>query len=85
MEWSDAQHDDIVNQAMDLCTNINRFRQVIILTMATDGTMNVIQKRRDDATAVEALGMYRLMAADVESQLIQNWHDTERPCSEDEP
>lgn len=84
MDWSQEQHDDIVNQAMDLCANINNFRQIMILTMHTDGTMNVIQKRRDDATSLEALGMYRLMAADSEEQMIACWRDNERPCKGDD-
>ena len=84
MEWTQDQRDDIVNQAMDLCANIDNFRQVIILTMTNEGMMNVIQKRRDDATTIEALGMYRLMTVDTEQTMLDHWRDNERPCRDEE-
>lgn len=84
MDWTQEQRDDIVNQAMDLCANIGNFRQVIILTMTNEGMMNVIQKRRDDATTIEALGMYRLMAVDTEQIMLDHWRDNERPCRDEE-
>ncbi len=83
MEWTHEQRGDIVNQCMDLAANVDRFRQVLILTMSEDGTMNVIQKRRNDATQVEALGMYRLMAHDTEERMMDLWRDDSRPCREE--
>lgn len=85
MKWADEQRNDVVNQAMDLATNVDRFRQVVILTMTHEGTFCVVQKRTDDATNMEAIGMYRLLAADTEQQAIAMWVDNERPqCEADE-
>jgi hypothetical protein len=84
MKWTDEQRGEIINHAMDLAANVDRFRQVLILTMTQEGTMNVVQKRTDDATPMETLGMYRLMACDSEEQLVACWKDNDRPMSEDE-
>ena len=84
MNWTEEQRNEIVNNAMDLAAGVDRFRQVVILTMTAEGVMNVVQKRRDDATSMETLGMYRLMARDQENQMIAGWRDTDRPMNEED-
>jgi len=84
MKWTEPQRNEVINQAMDLAANVDNFRQVLILTMDHEGNMNVVQKRVDDATTLEAIGMYRLMAADVEQKTAECWRDADRPMSEDE-
>lgn len=84
MDWTEEQKADVINQLMDTATNLDNFRQVLILTMSVEGVLSVIQKRRDDATMTEALGIYNLMAHDTEDQLVAYWQDKERPCKSDE-
>lgn len=84
MKWSDEQREEVISQAMDLAANVDRFRQVVIMSVTQDGQLNVCQKRTDDSTTIETIGMYRLMAADAEQQLIANWVDNQRPHAEEE-
>ena len=83
MNWTEKQRNEILNHAMDLAANVDNFRQVVILTVTNDGTMKIVQRKRDDATRMETLGMYRLMARDEENQLQALWRDRERPMSEE--
>lgn len=82
--FSPEQVDHIVQQCMDTATNVKSFRQVIILTVSNEGMINVSQQRVDSATQCETVGLYRLMAADTEQQLIARWQDNGRPHHEDE-
>lgn len=84
MKWTETQREEVISQAMDIAANVDRFRQVLILTMTHDGCLNVCQKRTDDATTMETIGIYRLMAADTEKQSIENWVYNPNPHSEGE-
>jgi hypothetical protein len=77
--WTNYQKNNLIGQIMDLATNVDNFRQVLILTMSQDGTMNVVERRVDDATSMEAIGMYRLMAADRERDSLSAWRDNDYP------
>jgi hypothetical protein len=84
MKWTDEQRNKAINHAMDLAAGVDNFRQVLILTMTHEGAMNVVQLRTDDATQMESIGMFRLMAADVEQRMIACWKDNDSPMREDD-
>ena len=78
----ESKNETIAN-IMDLATNIDNFRQVIILTITHDGVLKVIQKKSPDATDIERLGIYNLMAKDTRDQIMARWEDNDRPMKGD--
>lgn len=83
MKMTEESKNATIANIMDLATNIDNFRQVIILTITHDGILNVIQKKSPDATDIERLGIYNLMAKDTRDQIMARWEDSERPMKGD--
>ena len=79
VEWTKEQKDDIVTHAADVCSNLDGLRQVMILTIGTDGSLNMVERRRDDASLMESLGAYRVAYANAEAEIAKGWSDDNRP------
>ena len=79
MEWTSEQRNEVIAQPMDLATDVDQSRNVIILTMTTEGTLKVYQRRRDDASLIENIGIYRLMLKDTEDQMMAPWRGNDGP------
>lgn len=82
IDWTNEQRDDIITQAMDICANIENFRQIVIVTVANDGHVGSIVQKRENASLVELLGIYRIMTASTEQDILRSFVDDDRPHSE---
>lgn len=81
MDWTEEQRDTIINNVMDLCANVDRFRQVMVMTMDLNGKLSYVAARRDDATVLEAIAMLQFAADDEKYELSRAWKDERRPMS----
>lgn len=83
VEWTEDQREAIIGNCMDICANVDGFRQVVLLTVSMDGTMNIVRKRRDDATAMELLGALELIKTDELRTQMDGWYSNPRPMTGD--
>ena len=79
VEWTKEQKEDVVNNAADVCSNIDGLRQVMIISISTDGSLNLVERRRNDASLMETLGAYRIALKNVEAAIEKQWVDDDRP------
>jgi hypothetical protein len=84
MPWNDEERNNVINNSIDLCTNIENVRQVAIIIITDDGVMNICHHGKSESNELEMLGAYRLLAADMEANLLRGWQADDRPIKTDD-
>lgn len=82
MEWDQEAKDSIVGNAMDLCTNVDNFRQIVIMTITNEGTFNVVRKRKDDASGLELIGALHVLVRDETRFFDDSFKGNDRPMGD---
>lgn len=76
------QKAELVDNAMDLAANADKFRFVMILTIANDGTASVVRRRSPGTTNFEVLGLLDWLINDTRAGMGEGWTDADRPMKE---
>lgn len=84
MAWTEQQEKEVVEWAMDLATNANRFRQICIICITNDGEMVTLRKREDNASSVETVGMLTMALRREKKLLNRMFEPSDNPLREDD-
>lgn len=79
MEWNDDDKEALINNLMDTASNLDRIRNLIIISVDDDGSMQVVRRRKPNASAVELIGMLQVCIRDEQRGLDEWWSESERP------
>lgn len=84
MEWDQEIKDSVVANAMDLCTNIDQFRQIVIMTITNEGMFSVVQNRKHNASGLELIGALHVLVRDETRVFDGTFKESNRPMGDAE-
>lgn len=84
VEWTKEQVEDILDKVADMRDSLDDIRQVMILTVGSDGSLDAFEMRRDDSSMMEALGCYEMASDSLRASMSKMWSGHDIPRREGE-